>query len=299
MATVLFTVPGFPMLWNGQEVGWGYGIPGAKEARNRSVINWDYQGKQHLAPHYQALAHLRGQFPAFTWHKRDSNGDGRVNAADSADIVRLGTSNGNVYAFTRPYADQNGLTVVNFTGSPVTASVSLNVPGAFRFSGGIVSGKTYWLNELLTGIRTPVDAGMLSGSLSVSLPAYGSAVYTVSLTPDTLRVANPITAIEETGTLPREFLLDQNYPNPFNPSTTIRFAVPVASWVTLKVYDLLGRELAVLVGGAMAAGTHAVVWNGTNAAGHQVGSGVYLLRLAAAAAGGVETTMTRKMILVR
>jgi glycosidase len=299
MATVLFTIPGFPMIWNGQEIGWGYGIPGAKEARNRSVINWDFQGKIHLAPHYQALAHLRGQFPAFTWHKRDTNGDGRVNAADSADIVRLGSGDGNVYAFSRPYTDQNGLAVVNFNGAPVTATVSLNAPGALKFTGGPVPGKTYWLNDLLSGTRAPIDGGALSGSISVSLAAYGSAVFTVSTTPDTLKVASPITDVGESGGLPLEFLLEQNYPNPFNPSTTIRFALPLDARVSLRVYDLLGRELALLLDGQLGAGHHAASWNGTNAAGQQVGSGVYLLRLSASGSGGEEKVMTRKMLLVR
>jgi hypothetical protein len=72
LATVLFTAPGFPMLWNGQEVGWGYGITGSKEARARSVIDWSYQGRGILAPHYQKLATLRGTFPAFTEPKRDT-----------------------------------------------------------------------------------------------------------------------------------------------------------------------------------------------------------------------------------
>ena len=86
VATVLFTAPGLPMLWNGQEVGWGYGIGGAKEARARSIIDWQYQGRSVLSPHYQRLATLRGQFPAFTAPKLDTDGNGTVNAAGSTSV---------------------------------------------------------------------------------------------------------------------------------------------------------------------------------------------------------------------
>ncbi|NOY06990.1 MAG: T9SS type A sorting domain-containing protein [Chlorobi bacterium] len=70
------------------------------------------------------------------------------------------------------------------------------------------------------------------------------------------------------------FELNQNYPNPFNPSTNIAFTLPEASQVSLKVIDVLGREVATLVNGRMSAGSHTVTWN---ADGYQ--SGVYMYRL--------------------
>jgi hypothetical protein len=76
--------------------------------------------------------------------------------------------------------------------------------------------------------------------------------------------------------IPSQFALLGNYPNPFNPSTTIRFALPEASQVRLAVYDMLGRELEVLVNGDLAAGTHSVSFE----AGSLV-TGIYLYRLAA------------------
>ena len=224
MATVMFTCPGFPMIWNGQEVGWGYGIAGSKHARNRSVINWDFQGKDPLSPHYQKLAHARGQFPAFTQHKRDTNGDGAVNASDSSDFIRVATGNGVVYAFVRPYPDENGLTVSNFSGGAV--AVTIPVPaGAFSFTGGVQPGSTYYVNELLLGTSAAVTGADLAAGIPVSLPAYGSAIYVVSTEPETLKVDDPITDVPgEEGQI-GEYELQQNYPNPFNPATTIRFTL--------------------------------------------------------------------------
>jgi hypothetical protein len=87
----------------------------------------------------------------------------------------------------------------------------------------------------------------------------------------------------------RAFELAQNYPNPFNPTTTIRYQIPTAEVVSLKVYDVLGKEVATLVSGRQEAGSYAVEFN---AAG--LSSGVYFYRLQAG--GFVET---KKMMLVK
>jgi hypothetical protein len=81
--------------------------------------------------------------------------------------------------------------------------------------------------------------------------------------------------------MPTEFELNQNYPNPFNPSTTISFAMPQAGDVSLKVYNLRGQLVATLHQGAIAAGRHQMVWDGKEASGQQVATGVYVYRLEA------------------
>jgi hypothetical protein len=74
---------------------------------------------------------------------------------------------------------------------------------------------------------------------------------------------------------PKESSLSQNFPNPFNPSTEIRFSVRVYGHTSLRVYDLLGREMAVLVNEKKSAGTYTVTWN----AAADIPSGVYFYRL--------------------
>ncbi len=101
---------------------------------------------------------------------------------------------------------------------------------------------------------------------------------------------NEVTEAEDFGgSVPAAFALEQNYPNPFNPSTSIRFRVPEEGWVTLAVYDLLGREIATVVDGQKAPGSYAVEFDASGLA-----SGLYVYRLTAG-----SYTQTRKMMLVR
>ena len=85
-----------------------------------------------------------------------------------------------------------------------------------------------------------------------------------------------ITALNDGPRQPAEIRLWQNYPNPFNPSTTIKYELPKSSFVRLSVYDMLGREVSVLVNGRRDAGIHEVKCDGSNLA-----SGVYFYRLQA------------------
>lgn len=88
--------------------------------------------------------------------------------------------------------------------------------------------------------------------------------------------------------------LAQNYPNPFNLATTIRYILPQKAFVRLVVYNLLGQEVRTLVEGIQSVGAHSVRWDGTNEAGKQLPSGVYLYQLQTPAA-----TQMQKMLLLR
>jgi hypothetical protein len=89
--------------------------------------------------------------------------------------------------------------------------------------------------------------------------------------------------------VPKNFELTQNYPNPFNPSTTIEYSIPKDAIVSLKIYDVLGKEVATLVNDQKSAGTYILNWNASN-----FSSGLYFYRLTAG-----EFTETKKMFLVK
>ncbi len=88
--------------------------------------------------------------------------------------------------------------------------------------------------------------------------------------------------------------LMQNSPNPFNPSTAIKFFIPDNSDVTIKIYDMLGREVTTLINQQSTAGYHIVYWNGRDSYGRDAASGVYLYRLTAG-----SFTETKKMNLLK
>lgn len=100
---------------------------------------------------------------------------------------------------------------------------------------------------------------------------------------------NPIAVNVEDYLVPKAYELSQNYPNPFNPSTTIEFSIPTDASVSLKIYDILGKEAAVLVNEQRSAGTYIVNWNASN-----FSSGVYFYKLNAG-----NFTQTKKMFLAK
>jgi len=98
-----------------------------------------------------------------------------------------------------------------------------------------------------------------------------------------------VTSVDDNSNIVKSFELEQNYPNPFNPSTNIRFTIPEKEHVTLKVFDVLGREITTLVNEVKEAGTYNIKFNAQN-----LPSGVYLYTLAAG-----KYTATKKMMLVK
>ncbi len=104
----------------------------------------------------------------------------------------------------------------------------------------------------------------------------------------------PTEADDAIAQIPEAFSLRQNYPNPFNPATSITFAIPRSGHVRVEIFDILGRLVATVHDGDLAAGEHTVVWDGTNNTGEAVASGIYLYRVRFG-----DSDRTRKMILVK
>ncbi len=86
-------------------------------------------------------------------------------------------------------------------------------------------------------------------------------------------------AVEPGRQVLKTYTLHQNYPNPFNPTTTIAYELATTEKISLKIYDVLGREVKTLVNGVVPAGKHTISWDGTNNAGNKVSSGVYIYSL--------------------
>jgi hypothetical protein len=110
-----------------------------------------------------------------------------------------------------------------------------------------------------------------------------------------LVTTTPLTAVsDKSGLLPERTALNRNYPNPFNPSTTIQYQLAAAGNVKLGVFDVRGRELRVLLNGRQTAGRHELKWDGKDANGASVGSGVYFVKMNAD-----NYEKVQKMLLVK
>lgn len=123
-----------------------------------------------------------------------------------------------------------------------------------------------------------------SSNLTLTLPATVGGVFKVTYAP-----INTTVNIARSESVPTNFTLYQNYPNPFNPSTVINYQIPVNSMVSLKVYDAIGREVAMLVNEFKEAGYYSVTFDASNLA-----SGIYFARLHSA--GKIQL---RKLMLLR
>jgi hypothetical protein len=106
--------------------------------------------------------------------------------------------------------------------------------------------------------------------------------------------ARACVGVDDLAPLPTDVSLLPAYPNPFNPSTTISFELPESAVVRLEVFDALGRRVTTLAAGPTGPGRHEVVWNGRDASGRTVGSGVYFARLTAD-----DAIRTGKMVLLK
>jgi hypothetical protein len=136
---------------------------------------------------------------------------------------------------------------------------------------------------------TPDSPGQYAGTIAL--------VHNGPSSPDSIQVsADAVTDVTgDASTLPTEYGLSQNYPNPFNPATVIRYQLPAAGWVTLKVFNTLGQEVATLVDGMRNAGYLNATWDASG-----VPSGVYFCRLIARQTdGGAAFIQSRKLLLTK
>jgi len=115
----------------------------------------------------------------------------------------------------------------------------------------------------------------------------------ISINEGNIRVNIHLAEFTPGSPVPEQYALSQNYPNPFNAQTTIRYQLPKAGKVVLKIYNTLGQTVRTLVNADKKAGYHAVLWDGINDEGSMVSSGIYIYQLQTK-----DFTKTKKMLLM-
>ena len=121
-----------------------------------------------------------------------------------------------------------------------------------------------------------------------SYPQLGSSHFTINI------IYNELIINEQENLIPIQYALHQNYPNPFNPITTISYDIPKHSYVSIIIYDMMGREITRLVEQNQSSGFKSVLWNATDKYGKKVSAGLYLYKIQTG-----EYIDTKKMILLK
>lgn len=239
--------------------------------------------------HYVDADTLSGATTGFQWEPADMNLD---SAAFSAEAIAAWDFTKSLY-FGNDIAQSNTQNKCIYAGARLTSAAGFKAAAARRLVA------TYWFTLPTTsGVQTTLnltfDTNAYNGGALYKFVRVGNTANMLPHYTGKLIQANPLDADENGNNLPTSFALDQNYPNPFNPKTTINFALPEKSNVTLRVYNVLGQSINDLVNQEMPAGSYTVEWDGRDGSGRAVASGVYFYRL--------ETkgfTQTKKMMLLK
>jgi len=246
-----------------------------------SVVDVDNDGKPELAVVEGGIAHSEDAEPnrlfkiqtatPNSWLKVRPVGDGTVIAKDAVGArVRVDVTN----AAGASWSVYRTLFAGSFFSAQSGFALYFGLGDATTVTGVFIR----WPNGSRTIMRT--EMGIDTSLVVMSTPA------------DEAFVSGLNQAVG--ADLPVEFSLRQNYPNPFNPSTTISYSLPIATLVRLRIFDLLGREVATLVDETESAGYRSVVWDGTDDSGRKVTSGMYACRLEAGSFSAIQ-----KMILTK
>jgi 1,4-alpha-glucan branching enzyme len=248
-----FLIPGPKMIWQFGELGYDYSIDYNGRVGDKP-IRWDYYdhpARIKLYKTMKALIYLKENYPTFS---------------DTATMDVSG------YIKRITYAD---------------TAMKVNIIGNFNVDSATVAGNFaetgYW-HDYFTGDSIDVT----STTQSITLAPGEFHIYTTKKLP-TPEADILLDVRSNKNTIVKEYKLSQNYPNPFNPSTIIRYQIPTAGNVTLKIYDILGREIKTLVNKYQQGGTYEITFNAAN-----LSSGIYFYQIRTN-----NFVSTKKMILIK
>ena len=197
----------------------------------------------------------------------------------NADL--FASTNSGVYRST----DNGGSWTLSGISGTTVVTLVRNTDGVL-FAGSTIRG----VYQSLTGGAScsQINSGLTDTSVYSLAISPNGALFAGTYDQGVFRFSQSATSVHQSSEgMPLSFSLSQNYPNPFNPSTKIDFSVPTGTFVSLKVYDLLGREVAMIVSEALTPGSYQVTFNGAS-----VASGTYFYRLQAG-----EFVQTKKLVL--
>ena len=241
-------------------------------------------------------------------------------------VLYLGNGDGKIYTadYRYPYWGLP-LNLIMETGIPITALAFNYSTGELWAAAGAFGGvrdKIYKINMNngdttyigTAGVNKTIDDLVFdSQGILYGLVGSGSAMDTLITINSTSGIATKLGSLNTTALFaiaispespsgvivqqdiqsPEEYYLAQNFPNPFNPSTKIKYSVPQSSQVVIKVFDVLGNELATLVNEEKPAGTYELTWNANN-----LPSGIYFYQLSTTSGAG-DYINTKKMVLLK
>jgi glycosidase len=270
---LFFMVPGPRMMWQFGELGYGGGLreclkPGGGNGEclasdpgrtSEKPIRWDYYNDPNRYELYQvwsALINLRREQPVFH---------------DINTQVTLAFNPGALRQVRLVHDTMSAVIAANSGVTNMNANVQFPSTGTWY---------DYFTGQEIEVTSTSTTIPMVPGQFNI----YTTQALT---TPDIIRATSSFDGHD--GQLPTQVMLHSNFPNPFNPTTSIRYDLPATMAVTMTVYDVLGRQVAILVNGEMPAGSHTVQFDAS-----RLGSGTYLVRLQAG-----DMMQTRKMMLVK
>ncbi len=258
-ATFIFTSLGMPMIWQGQEFSAPRGWTNDNQKLSYRPLEWDWlllsRGMDHFK-YYKTLIQQRLKNPALFQGELK-----KLYRYDGAKTI--------VYGFVDTTTDSKIMVVANLHPFNQTPA---NLP---------------WLGDGVWYDVFDQSQFVVSGNSVASFPinAFTAKVYS-----NKSNAQLGITSVRENEfSMPRDFALMQNYPNPFNPSTSIRYELPQSGFVSLKVFDIMGREAMTVVNEDQTAGSYSVIIDGRN-----LSSGMYFYQLQSG-----SFSSTKKMLLVK